>query len=322
MISIIVCHRDQRLLNDFQFNVEQSIGVDFEFIVIDNSKMEYSIFEAYNLGIQKSKGDVICFAHEDLEIQTKNWGRKVLDHFQEDKVNMIGVAGGNGFPKSPSWWWNNQYGNQHLAHLIQVWSTKTPKQGYNVPIPGQQNKTLMHVQNQNSVREKAVCVDGLWFCVRRSIFDSGVQFDETTFKGFHCYDTDISIQIHQKFSGVFIVFDILMEHFSDANANKEFYDSCFLHFQKWKSVLPIVEEETALTIDTDRYSLLAQLDYYYVLKSSGFYSDKEIRQRISATLKDLPKRFDFLEFHYLFWWSILGYRAARIPNKIAKFLLK
>lgn len=312
-ISIIVCHRDAALLSDFRTNVDQSIGVPYELVVIDNTENRYSIFGAYNEGVKRSNGYILCFAHEDIAFHTQGWGHRVLEHFREEKIGMIGVVGGDGFPKSPSWWWNTQFGNNHFAYLIQHWRTKKPKQTYNQPVEGEPHKTVMFNNPQNALRSRVVCLDGLWFCIRKQLFESQVRFDDDYYRGFHCYDTDISLQVG-RLKEVYVVYDILIEHFSDANANKEFFDSCFLHFMKWKDKLPV-----SLKLGNDpkllkAYSYKAMLDYFYALRSCKLYQDSEIKQRIRKVLFQTKPSPAILEFQILFWWGLLGYELARYPN--------
>ncbi len=321
LLSIIVCHRDQRLLDAFKQNVEQTIGVEHEWVVIDNSENRYSIFEAYNLGVKQSKGDILCFSHEDIAFHSQDWGQSVFAHFEDPETGMIGVAGGNGFPKAPSWWWNTHFGNDHLVNLLQVWSTKEAKQAYNRPVEGEPNKTIMFNNPGGANRARAACVDGLWFCVRKSLFaEQGIRFDSDYFKGFHCYDSDCSLQVNQH-SNVFVVFDILIEHFSDANANREFYESTFQLFLKWKDRLPISYK---LGDDADalsQYSYKGLLEYFYVIRSSGLYTESEIRDKIQSALRASEADPLVVEYQILFWWKLLGYDLARFPNFVARKVL-
>ena len=66
MISIIICCRIQTINKDLSENIKNTVGCDYELIVIDNSQNSYSIFEAYNLGIERSNGDYLCFIHDDI----------------------------------------------------------------------------------------------------------------------------------------------------------------------------------------------------------------------------------------------------------------
>jgi hypothetical protein len=57
MISIIICSRTQTISSDY-LKISKILLDDYELVVIDNSENTYSIFEAYNLGIEQSKGSI------------------------------------------------------------------------------------------------------------------------------------------------------------------------------------------------------------------------------------------------------------------------
>lgn len=107
MISIIICSRTSVISDNLLDNILLTIGADHELIVIDNSENKYSIFEAYNIGINKSKGEIVCFIHDDINFLTLNWGGILIEIFNENKkVGLIGVAGAKSKTKMPSAWWN------------------------------------------------------------------------------------------------------------------------------------------------------------------------------------------------------------------------
>ncbi|MCE5282251.1 MAG: glycosyltransferase family protein, partial [Deltaproteobacteria bacterium] len=78
MISIIICSRDSGALKEVSGNIEETIGVPYEIIAIDNSRNQYSIFDAYNLGAEQSTFDHLCFMHEDILYHTPHWGSAVI----------------------------------------------------------------------------------------------------------------------------------------------------------------------------------------------------------------------------------------------------
>jgi hypothetical protein len=51
MISIVICARANDINEALKENIQNTIGVPYELIVIDNGKNEYSIFSAYNKGV-------------------------------------------------------------------------------------------------------------------------------------------------------------------------------------------------------------------------------------------------------------------------------
>lgn len=320
MISVIVCHRNEALLAAFKKNLQQTIGTDYELLVIDNRQNDYSIFQAYNEGVSMAKGSLLCFCHEDILFHTNDWGRLAIRHFEDKRLGMIGVAGGNRFPSCPSPWWTNAVYNDHLINLIQRWPTKAPKQPYYTFL--NEEKTLSKAYNnptgENAAR--AVTVDGLWFCIPKAMFDH-IAFDDQTYTGFHCYDTDISLQVFQTHD-VRVVYDILIEHLSDATSSKDFVDSCIAHFRKWKHVLPALAKTFASRLELDRYEYGSLLEFAYSMQSMGYHSDREIKSVIRESLA--VKRFNFRlkEAYLLYLWSVLGYKLARYPYFLIRKLLK
>lgn len=73
MISVIICSRAKIIKTNLFENIKNTIGCNYELIVIDNSENKFSIFQAYNLGIEKSLGDYLCFLHDDVFIHTDGW---------------------------------------------------------------------------------------------------------------------------------------------------------------------------------------------------------------------------------------------------------
>jgi glycosyltransferase involved in cell wall biosynthesis len=72
MISIIICSRNLGIDPKLSTNITSTIGCEYELIVIDNSQNKYSIFQAYNIGIEKSTSEIICFVHEDVLFHSKD----------------------------------------------------------------------------------------------------------------------------------------------------------------------------------------------------------------------------------------------------------
>ncbi|WP_300976913.1 glycosyltransferase, partial [Flavobacterium sp.] len=119
MISIIICSRTSRLPQSLVENIESTIGCAYEWVVIDNSENRYSIFEAYNLGIQKSNGNYWCFVHDDVLFHTQSWGQILIAIFESDSaVGLLGIAGAKVKTKMPSAWWDCD-GENIRMHLKQ-----------------------------------------------------------------------------------------------------------------------------------------------------------------------------------------------------------
>jgi glycosyltransferase involved in cell wall biosynthesis len=66
MISLIICSRTPALSQKLANNIAETIGVPYEIVLLDNSANTYGICQAYNIGVQQSKYDVLCFMHDDI----------------------------------------------------------------------------------------------------------------------------------------------------------------------------------------------------------------------------------------------------------------
>lgn len=227
MISCIICSRQREISAELNKNITSTIGCDYELIVVDNSTNDYSIFSAYNEGVQLAKGDILCFMHEDIVFYTEGWGKKVVLYFQEfTKAGMIGVAGTHFLSSEPSGWWETEIRSSYLLQgCIQN---------------GEYKSFLDKSSLYKSTPTKVVAVDGLWMCIPRKLFNN-VRWDIDMFRGFHGYDIDMSLQVWKVGFEVHIIWDVLIEHKSLGNVEQTFYDTYELLWRKWINYLPMVK---------------------------------------------------------------------------------
>ena len=227
MLSLIICSRTSKISDELEKNIVETIGCEYELIVIDNSKKKYNIFQAYNEGIKLAKGDILCFMHEDIQFHTPKWGIITMSYFKDKTIGLVGVIGTHYMPKSPAAWWKTHY---LAGQLIQgnfvnnVYKTK---------------KILYDQYNESHTSLVEACtIDGLWFCMPKSIFDT-IKFDDLLYHGFHCYDMDICMQVIQSRYKVMISNDILIEHLSIGTCDELWIDNLNIWYKKWRKFLPI-----------------------------------------------------------------------------------
>ena len=227
MISCVICSRRPDIPAELKENITTTIGCEYELVVIDNSRNEYSIFSAYNEGVRRAQGDILCFMHEDILYHTDIWGIKVIKYFEQyPQAGLIGIIGTHFLSKIPSGWWDTEIGSGHLLQRFYKGDT------YTIEMDQRGDSTR--------VPTRVVAVDGLWMCVQRKIF-SQVRWDEETFNGFHAYDLDMSLQVYNAGYEVHILWDILIEHKSYGNPNLSFHIANQLLWDKWRNFLPLVK---------------------------------------------------------------------------------
>lgn len=224
MISIIICNKKATLDASVEKNIRDTIGVDYEIISIDNSRGQYNIFQAYNEGMAKAKGDILCFMHDDILFRSNGWGKVVEESFSSDpKMGALGVAGGHFLPDCPCSWSTCKTTSFH------VWQTNRD---------GSATEYGCTDYTDGKQLVEVACLDGLFMCIRQSLFDT-IRFDDQTFSGFHCYDSDICMQVMAAGYSVNVTFDIDIEHHSNGACNQQYYDNLELWHKKWHSHLPV-----------------------------------------------------------------------------------
>ena len=221
LISLIICARTKAISPALQANIDATIGVGYELVVIDNSANRYSIFEAYNIGVSKSTFPYLCFMHDDIEYHTQNWGQKTLGYFEDEKTGAIGMAGSPYAPAMPGSWWGNGLVNEYI-----------------LPVSDSNAGPRIKTTGTAGRFSEVVTLDGIWMCIRKSIF-SKIAFDEKNYRGFHFYDVDIAIQINRLGYKLYCAFDVLISHYSVGNMNQNWIDNALVFNTKWRGDLPI-----------------------------------------------------------------------------------
>jgi hypothetical protein len=272
MISIIVCSRTSDIPEALKQNIQTTIGLEYELVIVDNSKNEYSIFQAYNEGGRRAKYPYLCFMHEDILFRTNNWGQKIIKHFEDTSIGLIGMAGTHFLPKFPSYWTNSPFISEHNlsndnGKLIECFHLDLFK-----------GKELIDV----------VACDGFCLFIRKELFNS-IFFDEKNFDGFHYYDMDICMQVLSQRNRVCVCRDILIEHSWSNNYSKKELDAFDrdqqIFFDKWKDHLPIargIDDIPQYVLDRLNGLYGAAYDAQKVRKSKAYKIGKFILYPIKA----------------------------------------
>lgn len=266
LISCVVCSRQQDISVELNESIALTIGCEYELIVIDNSKNDYTIFSAYNEGIRRAKGNILCFMHDDIIYHTHNWGINVIEHFQNNMIGLLGIMGGHFLPNFPASWISSyMLSGQNIQGYFDEDKYKTKYYEF----------CNRKVHNSTEV----VAVDGMWFCVPKNVFNT-ILFDDKLFNGFHCYDLDICMQIIKNNMQVHVAHDILIEHQSCGNMDVVYFNELDKFFNKWRSYFPIIRGIDQTPIDIQERMLMAE-NYMSVLRENIFL--KNNLQKISSS---------------------------------------
>ena len=279
MISIIICSRTQATPEGLSENLKNTVGCEYEMVVIDNSENRYSIFEAYNLGIDRSTGDYLCFIHDDILFHTESWGITIERIFSKNQsIGLIGVAGAKFKTKAPSPWWNTPE-NQKVMNIIQHFGNgriETQSFGH--------NKETLH---------QVVTVDGLFMVLKK---ENNILFN-TEMKGFHNYDLNISFECIKKGYKIVVTTEILLEHFSTGSINESWVESTFIIHKAYQNILP-------LSIPSENNN-----NIYFEVANAKRFIKKCLKYKKNQMAFSIWKSFFLMrplsKFHFTFWKKIV-----------------
>lgn len=276
MISIVVCSTKPDLFIAFEKNVAQTIGCLHEIIGIDNRANKHSIFEAYNIGLDKAKYPIVCFIHEDVYFQTQGWGRIIESLFAKDeKLGLVGIAGAAYKTKAPSNWWANASENfnyQYIAHLNGANEVERNIWGW--------DKIADHIT------EKPVAViDGVFMALRKK---TNVRFREEL-GGFHNYDISLSADIFAHHYKTIVTRQIDLIHFSAGTLNDSWLDSTYEFYKLFQSKLPIKIAEIPENNALERNNYIQFINRAFLAKKRkiAFFFWKEMFKSFPLTKNHL-----------------------------------
>ena len=192
---------------------------DLEIIPFENPDGQ-SLTELYNKGLVMSNSDLVLFCHDDLKFDTRNWGRKLLNHFKRDsEYGIIGIAGTRYLSKTGCWWedFSKMHGAVYHEDGGNRWLTRYSK-------------------DIGNKLDEVVLVDGLFFCVNKKLLKN--KFNEEV-KGFHFYDVDFCFSNYLKGVKIGVCTDIKVTHLSIGRTNDEWENSKKVFSEKYKDNLPV-----------------------------------------------------------------------------------
>jgi len=259
VISIIISSYREDYFSALEKNIEKTIGVAYEIVKVDNAG-KMGICEAYNTGANKARYPYLCFIHEDVQFITGNWGINLIDHFMSDmKVGVIGLAGSICKCKMVSSWWQQE-----------VSGTEPKRTNYLQYYPGTQKSELKYLNPLGETRSAVATLDGVFLAARKEVWKE-IRFDQELLKGFHAYDMDFTLRAGERYTN-YVVYDILLEHYSEGVADKDWFIQNFLVHRKNARILPVIKTSTIKLKD------LKQVDKNYLVRNLDYISAGQVKR--------------------------------------------
>lgn len=286
MISVIVCSVKPHFKEQLKTNLANTIGVDYELLCFDNRETNKGLCKVYNELAATAKYPILCFAHEDIEFQTLNWGKTIV-HSMEMDFDVVGVAGSKYKSAFYSGWYTGkrEFDCAHILHRL----------------PDRDEKIKLS-PDQNSMEEEVVCLDGVFICCKKEVWAT-IRFNDAHLKGFHFYDIDFSIRASYKYK-LAVTYNIDLVHFTlGGDFGDKWIENALLFHKLDKQILPV----TKLVVWSNTTELgiaKTSLDVLKNQKISWLNKKKWIRQQNLH-------RYPSLYYHIL---KFLFYRPLRLNH--------
>jgi len=218
MISVVYCTRQNN--PEHREHLVKSSGMLKNLEVIEIVNNGESLTTSYNRGLKQAKNNIVVFCHDDITIETKQWGEKLLKLFKRnEQYGILGVAGTKFMPASGRWWENpkKMYGRVAHTHEGKTWLSS-----YSADL-GQEI-------------EETVIVDGVFFAVDKTKIKK--EFNEEV-EGFHFYDINFCFENHLEGVKVGVSTVIRVNHKSIGMTNEQWESNRQIFSDKFKENLPV-----------------------------------------------------------------------------------
>lgn len=262
MISIIVCSANAEKTAHLINNIKTTISCPHEFIIVNNSVLKWGICKAYNWGGKRAKGEYLCFVHEDISFETKEWGGKLVNFARSiTNCGVIGFAGGAYVAKS------------HIS-----WFVDCKRENYTFPSENNFDLEKRKTGYEQKDFSPVITLDGLFLFMKRNVWQE-IMFDEKVFDGFHFYDMDISTAIWLKGYQNFVCYSIDLVHYSRGKYCEKYLEYSSLFRQKYRIALPLTL--SGIAIRKQVIMELRQAFAFWCYAKRCFYTRKKIFKELN-----------------------------------------
>ena len=199
MITVIYCTRESK--PEHKEHLIKTYGLHKQIEVIEIINNGESLTKAYNRGLKQAKNDIVVFCHDDLTIETNQWGKKLTKMFEKNpEFGIIGVAGSKNMPESGQWWANpkKMYGRVAHTHEGKTWLSA-------------------YSDDLGQTLEEVVVCDGVWFALDKTRIKK--EFNENV-EGFHFYDVTFAFENYLEGVKVGVTTAIRINHQSIGMTNE------------------------------------------------------------------------------------------------------
>jgi hypothetical protein len=220
IIYVYSTHLSEEHDQKYEKHVKLTAGkVNIEIHRIVNQN-QYSLPQVYNRAIAdyNEDGAIFVFAHNDIYYDTRNWGKLLLNHFNSNNYQILGVAGTTHIPKSGMWW-------EDKTKMVGVVNHESDGKKW----------TSLYSDSFDKIRD-VVTVDGLFMAVDADEIVHGFDMD---FGKFHFYDISFCLPNYLDGCNIGVIKNIRITHKSVGQTNMEWEQNRQQFSKKFADELPI-----------------------------------------------------------------------------------
>jgi glycosyltransferase involved in cell wall biosynthesis len=223
MITVVYCTRESN--PEHKEHLIKTSGLHKHLEVIEIINNGESLTKAYNRGLKMATNKIVVFCHDDLTIETKQWGTKLVKLFERNKeYGIIGIAGTKFMAETGQWWTNprKMYGRVQHTHEGKTWLSS-------------------YSDDLGQALEETVIVDGLFFAVNKDVVKK--EFNED-FEGFHFYDVSYCFDNFLEGVKVGVTTVVRVNHQSIGMVNEQWEENRKQFAETYKDKLPVNIKKT------------------------------------------------------------------------------
>ena len=218
MLTVIYCTRKTN--PEHKEHLIKSSGLHKHIEIIEIINNGESLTKAYNRGLKQAEYKHVVFCHDDITIETKQWGVKLLKQFEKNpEYAIIGVAGSKNMPVSGQWWEkrNKMYGRVQHTHEGKTWLSA-------------------YSDDLGQELEEVINVDGVFFAADITKLEKN--FNESV-EGFHFYDVTFCFENYLAGVKIGVTTAVRVNHQSIGMTNEQWESNREIFAETFKDNLPV-----------------------------------------------------------------------------------
>jgi hypothetical protein len=225
-------NRDEKYIKQFNKHIHNTIGLkkDQHDILTCINNGNKSLTQVYNeiweLALKEDKNFILVLCHHDITFKTKGWGKNLLNIFNNNEIDILGIAGTDLLYNHGVWWLdgNNIFNTKDLWGKVfhtngkQEWKT---------------NFTTIHKVAQKI--QPVITIDGVFMAINP---ENCIKFDED-FDNFHLYDISFCVENFINKKKIFVTETIPIVHKSGGKLSPEWEQNRLKLIKKYDGKFPL-----------------------------------------------------------------------------------